>query len=479
MSRRLILYCDGSCAPNRGFAGSGVFGYCYRLVNKSKNFKHPIHDKIYFTTSGFSNEKGEEQLEVEFIYEAIMRINSAESTNNEAELAAFIKALEVGLDTEDLGSLTIYTDSSYIVDGFNTNLDYWIKNNWRRQDNKPLRHINEWKVILNYRDIFQERNIALNVIWVKGHSNNYGNEIADLYAFMGSNASKFCVDPAFRYTDYVTTIYEKVLSYAEYKDSYAKKDFIYFFKDLYFSSDELDDRNYCFISSSDDPELLGKKSLTSIFVTNIGYVPPLINKIKRFYRDCEREYITTCCMKLSKLENRDLFRLLDDLEPQYFLVKLNDSRTYALPRDNTAFLYEVDRRFPFAIAASSIFNNTLWLHETKECANPYIFKFDITNILFDENTKKLKFTNKDKDFDLTEVMGNIIQFKQKPIITVGYDIPNYLALKSIEPTIAKIYAYVEIKEDSNFCTLYINIETTNRIIYSLNIENKYLVTKSG
>lgn len=476
MDKHVVFYCDGSCVPNRGFAGSGVFGYIYSIVEKNKNFKHPFHDKLYFTPDGFSNSRSELNIDVERFIEVIKAINNPASTNNEAELLAVTTALEKCDTIDNLKSVTIITDSSYIVTAFNENMDTWIKNDWKRVDGKPIVHIKEWTIIDNYRNKFKEMGIDLTFKWIKGHNGDYGNDMSDLYSVIGSNTAKQ-INSSSR--EYIHVVYDKSFTFNEYKASFNKKDFIFFFRDLYFSSNEQDDTNYCFISSSEDPSILGKKNLSSIFVTNIGYVPDVINKIKAFYRGVKREYVTPCCMKINKLDNRDLYRLIEHIPIESFLVKTSMDRVYSLVGDNTPFLFETGMKFPFAMKAINIFNNTIWLDQYIDDPNPpfNLIKADITNLLYNKQTKKIILTNKDKDIDVSHLVEDRIKLAQRLILTIGYDIPSYLALKNIESNIEQIQLFIKISDEKNYCTAYTYIETKDRTIYSVNIENKYLIYK--
>ena len=76
--------------------------------------------------------------------------------------------------------------------------------------------------------------------------------------------------------------------------------------------------------------------------------------------------------------------------------------------------------------------------------------------------------------DFSDLFENEITLRQKLLVTVGYDIPSYLALKNIEDKIQKVSLILDHQRDNNFCTMYIKIDTQDRSIYSINIENKFL-----
>lgn len=476
MSNKLVLFCDGACRPNPGFAGFGIFGFIYTDADKPKNHKHPHHGTLYFTPTGIQRDKSETPIAVSHVLEMIYAVGNPQSTNNEAELKAIVASLKKASTIENLTDIAIWTDSNYIVSAFNENLDNWIRNNWRRIDGKIITHISEWEKIVQYRELFKEKGCNLSISWVKGHTeskdDNYShcNNIADIYSVIGSNYARInnpSVD---------TVIMDNMLTYADYKKSYADKDFVFYFRDMYFSSDkEIDDRNYCFISTSDDPGLLGKRNNSSIFATNIGYIPPIINQIKAFYREINRNYITTCCLKINKLENKDIYRLSEYIDARLMLLPMpSQPRTYLLVGDKTPFLYENAVSFPFIVNAAEMFSKMTDIDSIINEENPNLYKFDVTDTFIDLQEHKLKITNKDKDIDFSDLVKDHIEFKQKLIIKISYDVPSFLALKNIESDIEKVQLIIETNPDNNFCTVYINITTNSRSIYSVNIGSKYL-----
>lgn len=468
----LVYYTDGSTASsNPGYAGAAAVGYSFKYTERHKNIKHPVHTNLYFTSKGILPDKEDTPIEVLTIVEVIEAINNPTSTNNEAELLGFLIALEKASAVTNLSSLTIYTDSNYIVTSFNENIEKWKENSWRRQDNKPIVHIVEWSKIDEFKKLFNSKNIPVNVIWVKGHSDNYCNNLADLYSAVASNSSRRQLRD--NIDNFKARLLDSELTYSDYKKSYKNKDIVMYFRDLYFSSNHMDDTNYCFLSTSDNPNTIGKRDTASIFVTNTGYVPSIINNLKKIYRSIERENISTCCIKLNKLENKDIYRLTELVDAEDLIVKttFNGKISYSIIRDNTPFIFENGMDYPFIMNATSLFTRMYDLITDTE-PNENRFSIDITERIVKEG--KIAFSNKEKNLDFTDLFKDKILLKQKLLVTVGYDIPNYLALKNIEKDIQKVYLILNCNRDSNYCTLYVNIETVDRNLYSVNIENKFL-----
>ena len=90
------------------------------------------------------------------------------TTNNQMELIALLEAIK-WCSINDIPA-TIYSDSSYCVQGINTWMHAWNRGNWK----KPKKNKELWKKVHQ-----AYRNFNGNVYWVRGHNGNIGNEKAD------------------------------------------------------------------------------------------------------------------------------------------------------------------------------------------------------------------------------------------------------------------------------------------------------------
>jgi ribonuclease HI len=103
------------------------------------------------------------------------------TTNNRMELTAAIKALEYCNQQEkkqlSLKQIKIYTDSNYVKDGITTWINNWEKNNWKTTDKKNVKNVDLWKRLKELNE-----NNKVEWLWVKGHSDNPMNELADSLA---------------------------------------------------------------------------------------------------------------------------------------------------------------------------------------------------------------------------------------------------------------------------------------------------------
>ena len=103
------------------------------------------------------------------------------TTNNRMELTAAIKGLEYCLKQEkeqlSFKQIKIYTDSTYLKDGITIWIKNWEKNNWKTSDKKNVKNVDLWKKL---KALVKSNQVEWN--WVKGHSQNPMNELADKLA---------------------------------------------------------------------------------------------------------------------------------------------------------------------------------------------------------------------------------------------------------------------------------------------------------
>ena len=137
---RIKIYTDGACRGNPGRGGWGVF-----IINGQES-KKIFGGKI-------------------------------ETTNNEMELTAAIKGLESFNSPKELD---LYTDSKYVMDGINDWIHNWKRNGWKTANKKPVKRSYLWMEL-------DKLNSFHNVkwYWVKGHSGDIGNDMADELANQG------------------------------------------------------------------------------------------------------------------------------------------------------------------------------------------------------------------------------------------------------------------------------------------------------
>ena len=99
------------------------------------------------------------------------------TTNNEMELTASIRGLEFFSESS---KIDLVTDSKYVMDGINSWIQNWKKNGWKTANKKPVKHMELW-IELDKLNTFHD----VDWHWVKGHSGDSGNDMADELANQG------------------------------------------------------------------------------------------------------------------------------------------------------------------------------------------------------------------------------------------------------------------------------------------------------
>ena len=129
------IYTDGACSGNPGPGGWGAVIFDER--QKQNNISGAVKD----------------------------------TTNNRMELMAPIMALKKIKTKSDI---TIFTDSTYVKNGITEWIKKWEKNGWKNSNKKPVKNKDLW---IKLNDLCQKNKISWK--WVKGHSNNKYNILAD------------------------------------------------------------------------------------------------------------------------------------------------------------------------------------------------------------------------------------------------------------------------------------------------------------
>lgn len=154
MAKSLEIYTDGACEPN---PGPGAWGALLEIPGGPD-----------IELDGFE----------------------AQSTNQRMELMAPIEALEY---LERGRTVTLFSDSQYVIKGITLWIDRWQRCGWRNSQKKPVANQDLWKRLLKAK---KGHNVTWQ--WVRGHDGVPGNERADFLARQRLFAEIRGDDTAFR-----------------------------------------------------------------------------------------------------------------------------------------------------------------------------------------------------------------------------------------------------------------------------------------
>ena len=140
--KKVSLYTDGACSGNPGPGGWAFILRCGKT------------DKELERSDG-----------------------EPDSTNNKMELTAVIRGLEA---LSEPCEVTLYADSSYVLQGMSSWMEGWKKRNWKTASKKAVKNKDLWQLLVKATERHH-----IQWFWVKGHTGHEGNELADELANRG------------------------------------------------------------------------------------------------------------------------------------------------------------------------------------------------------------------------------------------------------------------------------------------------------
>lgn len=181
-----VLYCDGGTRPQPGFGGFGVHGYLYSKEAPKKGSGNPTQ---YLFEDGYKHKslfkEGKDKKEITPInYINGFSAVPGPTTNNICEILGACTALDIAKD-KGVNKVTIYTDSKLVVGGATQWLQNWKKNNWIKSDGQEVANVSYWKMLDDKMTALTQDEKTVEFKWTKGHSDCFGNNIADVLATVG------------------------------------------------------------------------------------------------------------------------------------------------------------------------------------------------------------------------------------------------------------------------------------------------------
>ena len=103
-----------------------------------------------------------------------------ETTNNRMELTGALAGLRA---LQRPMAVRLHTDSVYVLKGMTEWISGWEKRGWRTAAKKPVLNVDLWRALVAVAEPHR-----IEWVWVKGHSGDPGNELADALANRGVDA---------------------------------------------------------------------------------------------------------------------------------------------------------------------------------------------------------------------------------------------------------------------------------------------------
>ena len=106
------------------------------------------------------------------------------ATNQQAELAAVVDALKAmvvrkAIDARPHRRIVIWTDSTYLTNGYDSARFSWQSNGWKTSDGNPVANAAQWKELLR---LAHRTGKPVEMKWIKGHKKSVHNKAADKLA---------------------------------------------------------------------------------------------------------------------------------------------------------------------------------------------------------------------------------------------------------------------------------------------------------
>lgn len=459
----IVLYSDGGThQSNPGPIGYGVHGYVYETVKPKQGIgvaKTEVTDLGYIDKSNDTkdpegmglNEMQNSDLPILVTPTRFINLcGSLEviSTNNAAELLGMINALEyiykIHKD-EELRKAVIWCDSQYVVKSLHEYLPRWKKRNMTKPTGEPIPNKEYWMVLDEvYTRVSNLEQLYLQIKWIKGHSGEIGNEVADKLATMAAHNSYQAGK------GYVTAYPFKEIESDErfFKDSETIHPFLRSQR-LYFNPEKSpnDGSYYLAELGHQVPDTrLGKElGHSSLAIVRLNKADPVIEEIKQLQKEwiIRKNWMTDCIAgimldAISSAKNYNAFSTFKDL-------------TVFLPYDQRPDLF---------------YDNKPDAQLTMVMVPPYLSMRAFENYFDMENRldKFIKGTSTDQVFDITDAFYRKKYRKGKGNVDVfvGMELK-----KEIDTKLPCIEYKAKIKdkdgkEVDKIITLTLGIDTPNR-----------------
>lgn len=394
----IVFYTDGSfrsinnVTPTYGYSGCGIHGYGFleENINKS-NADKPKNYLI--TTDGYKSTmvvKKDEVVNVapHMYFECVISYKEGDSNSSIVELKAIIETFKYLIQNQerlDIKHVKIFTDSSYAELMTNKILK---DQPWRDKNTANIELIEQIELdIGKLKDI----NVTIEILKIKGHDGELGNELVDKLAKIGSNRSKNNIESI----EWKETVLTKGIKYWDYD---VKQHPLLEFKQLFFSNsssyeDNINKGLFTILNYPTDV-MVGKKTNNAIFgVIKLDKIPPEISSIMRIYDTYKNNIVnnsivSTC--NLYNLYNRDNLYFHNFVKNDAYRFANNNNHLYNILGKPVVYTIKPAVLVVQTLEYMQALNLLLEYYETNSYNKKIYTYIDITEKIY-EITKKQEY----------------------------------------------------------------------------------------
>lgn len=479
-----VFYTDGGSRvlDSTNYGGWGVHGYLYidKDTNSNSNCKKATPSHTGYVL-GSLNKKQKKAYVVSYLdyYGTLL----SESTNNKTELLGMLRCLFL-IDKLNLKKSIIYADSKYVLETLEKK-EQLKQNGFKTATGKDLANQEMCRSLIEmYDELLERREVTL--MWVKGHSGDYGNDMADANAtkgcYIASNAIKNVViktDKSVNNDYNVDNDYFNIGIPEEYFGKEVEAPKMLSENSLFFTTNGIDirDNNTYYqasfgkaISGKDKNErrkLRGKPfSDCCISVVNLFTPDPVVNNIIGIVADNFPSSGVIEC-NLTYQNRQAVYSELLNGGLNTVSVDLNKNQVLLPNKEELASLTDPVRQ---SFRLINDFNNVKEFLDRFTVHDKYGIDTitDITHLLYDIKEVKSKTTY--KVLDLTdgvtvvpvEITSGDVTKTTEISVTIGVDTPSRISLGRMKSIIPKV-SLITWETDNRTLRFATLIETTEGI----------------
>lgn len=316
---KAILYTDGSSRPNPGYTGWGAHGYLYEDEKTKRSYCQ--HSDL--TESGYTpKDKKVDSVTVIEFFDYLG--NTGYGTNNISEINSMYFSL-VELKSKLPVHIQIYTDSEYVRRGISEWSSGWIARNWIKDDGTEVSNKIEWIRLLDVITYFKESGTVIEIEWVKGHSDNIGNQVADNLATIAMHHNRTENKIFEQYKYFQPNEYWRQ---TEDKHPYIALKRMIFNSGIHQKAISADSPViYYFENSDKDEKYIGKKFNKTSYNAVMLFEPvTVLEYVKQRQFDVSSGAQSTMMVRLEKVYEPETYRYLQ----RYGVYTLNQQKNYDL-----------------------------------------------------------------------------------------------------------------------------------------------------